>query len=104
MTTAQKASLSSFDDETARKEEMKHLEGKKRESQIASEVQRLRQNKDKVAEMRNQDQLRTQMDMMNKSGNQKLAAGIAARLDASKDAFGRPVTNESLIREQVARD
>jgi hypothetical protein len=68
MTEAQRASLASFDDETARYEEMKHLQAKKRDQQINDEVRRLRSNKDKVADMREQDAMRTHRDHLNKGG------------------------------------
>merc|ERR1712110_37309 len=71
MTEAQRASLASFDDEQARLEEMKHLKAKRQEQQISDEVRKLRQNRDKVADMRTQEQMRTHMNVLNKQGNAK---------------------------------
>merc|ERR1719361_2579203 len=68
MTDAQKAALASFDDERARREEIKHLQAKKQEMQITDEVRRMRSNKDKVEEMKHQERLRVQMTMLNRSG------------------------------------
>merc|ERR1712217_742481 len=68
MTDAQKASFASFDDETARREEIKHLQAKKQDQQITDEVRRMRLNKAKVEEMRHQELLRTQRDILNTAG------------------------------------
>mmetsp|Transcript_60544 Transcript_60544/g.177001 ORF Transcript_60544/g.177001 Transcript_60544/m.177001 type:complete len:283 (+) Transcript_60544:51-899(+) len=81
MTDAQKAALASFDDERARREEIKHLQAKKQELQITDEVRRMRQDKTKVEEMKHQRLLQVQMDVLNKSGNTKEASKIAERLD-----------------------
>jgi len=88
---ARQLALTSFDDELARKEEFKHLQAKKHEQSINDEVRKLRANKEKVNEMRHQDQLRVHMDQLNRVGATKLADNIAGRLDASKDEFGRPL-------------
>merc|ERR1719343_1152380 len=80
MTEAQKAALASFDDEKARREEIKHLQAKKQDDIITSEVRKMRVNKAKVEEMKSQERLRTQMDMMNKAGNFKEASKIKDRL------------------------
>eukprot|EP00927_Polykrikos_kofoidii_P076700 TRINITY_DN73747_c0_g1_i1.p1 TRINITY_DN73747_c0_g1~~TRINITY_DN73747_c0_g1_i1.p1 ORF type:complete len:311 (-),score=102.03 TRINITY_DN73747_c0_g1_i1:105-1010(-) len=90
MTDAQKAALASFDDESARRHEIKHLQAKKQEQQVNDEIKRLRGDKEKVTEMRHQDHLRSQMDMLNRAGLTGNASKIAARLDPNKDDFGRP--------------
>lgn len=89
MSDSQRTAFASFDDERARREEITLLRAKKQEEQITDEVRRMRQNKDKVAEMNHQQRLRTQMDMLNKSGHTKEATKIAERLDPSRDDFGR---------------
>eukprot|EP00928_Gymnodinium_smaydae_P072923 TRINITY_DN56202_c0_g1_i1.p1 TRINITY_DN56202_c0_g1~~TRINITY_DN56202_c0_g1_i1.p1 ORF type:complete len:291 (-),score=109.64 TRINITY_DN56202_c0_g1_i1:43-915(-) len=83
MSDAQRASLASFDDESARKQEIKHLQAKKAEAQMTSELNRLRQDKSKVDEMKSQNQLRSQMDMMLKAGHHKTAEKLKGRLDGS---------------------
>mmetsp|Transcript_9697 Transcript_9697/g.17030 ORF Transcript_9697/g.17030 Transcript_9697/m.17030 type:complete len:281 (-) Transcript_9697:94-936(-) len=76
MTEAQRASLTSFDDEQARREEIKHIQARKQEQQIADEVKKMRTNKSKVEDMRKQDILRTQRDMLNKAGHTEEAKKI----------------------------
>merc|ERR1719291_134972 len=71
MSDAQKAALASFDDEKARREEIKHLQAKKHDDIITNEVRKLRVDKAKAEEMKSQDRLRTQMDMLNRTGNVK---------------------------------
>merc|ERR1719231_1841893 len=85
MSEAARASLTSFDDETARKEEFKHLQAKKHEQQISEEVRKLRANREKVEEMRNQNNLRTHMDHLRKQGAEDSAAKIKDRLNPNKD-------------------
>jgi len=80
MSDAQKAALASFDDEKARREEIKHLQAKKQDDYITSEVKKMRANKAKVEEMKTQERLRTQMDMLNKAGLSKEATKIKDRL------------------------
>mmetsp|Transcript_84638 Transcript_84638/g.274188 ORF Transcript_84638/g.274188 Transcript_84638/m.274188 type:complete len:311 (-) Transcript_84638:50-982(-) len=101
MSDAQKAALASFDDERARREEIKHLQAKKQEMQITDEVRRMRQDKTKVEEMKHQDRLRTQMDILNKSGHAREAGKIAERLDPGKDELGRPITPFTLARQKM---
>lgn len=101
MSAAAKASLTSFDDESARKEEFKHLQAKKQEQALNDEVRKLRANKDKVQEMRNQDQLRTHMDQLNRQGNTKEAEKIAKRLDHTVDDFGRKLTPMSAAMQKI---
>merc|ERR1712054_311812 len=55
MTDAQRASLASFDDESARKEEQKANEAKKQEKALQEQLERLRADKSKVANMRKQE-------------------------------------------------
>mmetsp|Transcript_67017 Transcript_67017/g.178487 ORF Transcript_67017/g.178487 Transcript_67017/m.178487 type:complete len:239 (-) Transcript_67017:221-937(-) len=85
MTDAQKAALASFDDERARREEIKHLQAKKQDMQINEEVRRMRVDKSKVEEMKHQRLLKVQMDVLNKSGHTKEASKIADRLDPTKE-------------------
>merc|ERR1719361_2200828 len=85
MTDAQKAALASFDDERARREEIKHMQAKKQEMTITDEVRKMRTDKGKVEEMKHQELLRTQMEMLNKSGHTKEASKIAERLDPGRD-------------------
>merc|ERR1712137_1368977 len=73
MTEAQKAALASFDDEKARREEIKHLQAKKQEDMITNEVRKMRTDKTKVAEMKKQDHLRAHMDLLNKAGHSDAA-------------------------------
>merc|ERR1711976_600660 len=47
MSEAQRISLASFDDERARREEIKHLQAKKQEEMLNSEVGKLREDKKK---------------------------------------------------------
>jgi len=90
MNEAQRAALASFDDESARRNEIKNLQAKKQEAMINNELSRMRVDSSKVKDMRSQDQLRTHMDQLNKAGNIKEADKIKARLDPSMDQFGRP--------------
>lgn len=85
MTDAQRAALASFDDERARREEIKHLQAKKQEAQINDEVRKMRQDRSKVDDMKHQTLLRTQMDVLNKSGHMKEASKIAERLAPGED-------------------
>merc|ERR1712187_525565 len=73
MSEAQRASLASFDDESARKHEIKALQAKKQEEQLNNEVKKLRADNKKVEEMRKQDFLRNQLELTYKSGNIKEA-------------------------------
>ncbi|CAK9036144.1 unnamed protein product [Durusdinium trenchii] len=82
--TALQSSLASFDDEKARRDEVLALRAKKQESQISSEVQRLRMNKDKAEEMKHQAVLKTQAAMLNKAGQVEAAGKINQRLDPNK--------------------
>mmetsp|Transcript_110480 Transcript_110480/g.236077 ORF Transcript_110480/g.236077 Transcript_110480/m.236077 type:complete len:328 (-) Transcript_110480:161-1144(-) len=104
MSEAQRASLASFDDEAARREEIKHVQAKKQEQAINDEVRKMRQNKDKVAEMKHQEMLRTQMDMLNKSGNTQKASQIAGRLDPGKDDLGRPLTPMNAVMQKLREE
>lgn len=92
MSEAQRASLASFDDESARKHEMKAQAAKKQEEQLQGEVRRMRGDKLKVEAMRAQGQLRTQLDMMQRAGNTKEADKLKSRLDSTLDDFGRKLT------------
>jgi len=83
MTETQRAALASFDDERARREEIKHLQAKKQEAAITDEVRRMKADKGKVEEMKHQGRLRVQMDMLTKSGFQTEANKIADRLAPS---------------------
>merc|ERR1740121_2098245 len=85
MSDAGKASLASFDDEAARRKEIRHQQAKRQEQQINDEVRRMRGDKDKVEEMRHQATLRQHMDTLNRSGRTEEASKIAARLAPSKD-------------------
>merc|ERR1712151_730520 len=80
MTDAQKASLTSFDDEKARREEIKHLQAKKQEEMITTEVREMKADKEKVSNMQTQARLKTQMDMLHKAGHSKEAQKIADRI------------------------
>mmetsp|Transcript_15014 Transcript_15014/g.52703 ORF Transcript_15014/g.52703 Transcript_15014/m.52703 type:complete len:290 (+) Transcript_15014:94-963(+) len=80
MSEAHSAALASFDDEKARREEVKHLQAKKHEEMITSEVRKMKGDKEKVQNMQTQARLRTQMDMLYKAGHTKEADKIAARL------------------------
>jgi len=73
MDDAQRASLASFDDESARRHEIKALQAKKAEQQLTNEVKKLRADNKKVEEMRKQDFLRNQLELTYKSGNIKEA-------------------------------
>lgn len=99
MTEAQRASLASFDDERARREEIRQQQLKKQEMQVTEEVRKMRGNKQKVDEMRHQSQLRTQMDMLHKTGHSKEAEKIAARLNPGLDEFGRPLTARTMAQQ-----
>merc|ERR1711957_1114281 len=59
MSDAAKGSMVSFDDEKARREEIKHIQAKKQEDQITNEVRRMRTDKTKVSEMKSQTMLKT---------------------------------------------
>merc|ERR1712217_74823 len=89
MDEAQRAALASFDDESARRNEVRNLQAKKQEQLIQSEVAKMRADKVKVDEMRHQQSLRIHMDQLNKAGNTQEAEKIKSRLDASKDRRGR---------------
>lgn len=80
MTDAQKASLTSFDDEKARREEMKHLEAKKQEERVTNEVRKMRGDKDKVARMNKEDHLKAHMETLQKAGHHKAASKLAEKL------------------------
>merc|ERR1712157_673176 len=54
MDDAQRASLASFDDESARRHEIKALQAKEAEQQLTNEVKKLRADNKKVEEMRKQ--------------------------------------------------
>jgi len=86
MSEAQKAALASFDDEKARKEEIKHLQAKKHEDAITKEVQKFRTDKAKVEEMKTQERLRTQVEMLNKAGLSKEAEKIKQKMVVYEDA------------------
>mmetsp|Transcript_82383 Transcript_82383/g.191327 ORF Transcript_82383/g.191327 Transcript_82383/m.191327 type:complete len:295 (+) Transcript_82383:59-943(+) len=101
MSDAQKAALASFDDERARREEIKHLQAKKQEMQITDEVRRMRQDKGKVEDMKHQERLKVQMGMLNKSGHTKEASKIAERLDPGRDESGRPITASTIARQKM---
>merc|ERR1719277_1168719 len=101
MTDAQKASLTSFDDEKARREEIKHLQAKKQEDMITSEVRKMRTDKAKVTEMKHQEHLKTHMDILQKTGHSREAQKIAERLDPGKDELGRPLTAQTLARQKL---
>jgi len=79
MSDAQRAALASFDDESARKHEIKAMQAKKQEQQIQDEVRRMRSDKLKVSEMRQQAALNNQIDMLNKAGNVKAAEKLRDR-------------------------
>merc|ERR1712039_215365 len=85
MDEAAKIAMASFDDERARKEEIKHLQAKKAEELLSSEVGRLRIDKKKAEEMKHQERLREQRDMLNKSGHTDKAAEINRRLAPGSD-------------------
>jgi len=85
MDDAGKAALASFDDEAARREEIRHQQAKKQEQALQDEVRRMRGDKSKVEEMRHQSQLRTHMDQLNRAGQTEQAAKIAARLAPSTE-------------------
>merc|ERR1712187_725696 len=76
MSEDQRAALASFDDESARRHEIKALKAKQDEEKLNNEVRRLRHDKSKVDDMNRQKFLRTQIDMMNKSGNMKEAEKV----------------------------
>jgi len=80
MTEAHKSALASFDDEKARKEEIKHLQAKKQEEMITTEVRKMKANKEKVSDMQTQARLRTQIDMLLKAGLKKDAEKLQAKL------------------------
>merc|ERR1719343_226107 len=80
MTEAQKSALASFDDEKARREEIKHLQAKKAEDTITKEVRKMRTDKAKVEEMKTRERLKTQMDMLNKAGLSKEADKLKNKL------------------------
>merc|ERR1712060_564458 len=88
MDDAQRAALTSFDDEKARREEIKHLQAKKQEDLITNEVRKMRTDKGKVAEMKHQENLKTHMDILNKTGHSREAQKIADRLNPGKDELG----------------
>jgi len=90
MTADQKASLASFDDEGARKSEIKHLQAKRQEQSINDEFMRLRADREKVSEMRHQDQMKAHMNMAYRQGHTEVADKLKGRMDPSKDEFGRP--------------
>merc|ERR1712014_30788 len=79
MSEAQRAALASFDDESARKHEIKALQAKKAEEQLNNEVRRLRQDRSKADDMNRQAFLKTQIEMMNKSANMKEADKVKSR-------------------------
>jgi len=83
MSETGKAALASFDDEAARRDEIRHQQAKKQEQQINDEVRRMRGDKGKVEEMRHQSQLKHHMDQLNRSGQTEEAAKIASRLAPS---------------------
>mmetsp|Transcript_91886 Transcript_91886/g.163582 ORF Transcript_91886/g.163582 Transcript_91886/m.163582 type:complete len:289 (-) Transcript_91886:117-983(-) len=85
--TAQKSSLVSFDDEKARRDEIMAHKAKKAESLVSQEVNALRMNKEKAADMKNQAILQTQRDMLNKVGRGDAAAKINDRLNPNKVDF-----------------
>jgi hypothetical protein len=85
MDDAGKAALASFDDEAARREEIRHNQAKKQEQALQDEVRKMRGDKGKVEEMRHQSQLRQHMDQLNRSGQTEEAAKIAARLAPSTE-------------------
>ncbi len=101
MDDARKVSLSCFDDEQARREEMKHLQAQRQEMQLNEDIRKVKASKEKVSEMRHQDSLRLQMDQLNKSGNTKKAVEIATRLDVSKDSSGHSLTPRSMAMEKI---
>mmetsp|Transcript_22802 Transcript_22802/g.45839 ORF Transcript_22802/g.45839 Transcript_22802/m.45839 type:complete len:359 (+) Transcript_22802:38-1114(+) len=80
MSEAQKAALACFDDEKARREEIKHLQAKKQEDIVTNEVRRMRADKTKVESMKKQEKLRTQIEMLNKAGLSKEAEKVKSKL------------------------
>lgn len=85
--TALQSSLASFDDEKARRDEVLALRAKKQESQISSEVHRLRMNKEKAEDMKHQALLKTQQSMLSKAGQVEAAGKISERLNPNKVDF-----------------
>merc|ERR1712085_127982 len=81
MSEAQKGSMVSFDDEKARREEIKHIQAKKQEDQITNEVRRMRTDKTKVSEMKSQTMLKTKIDMLQKSGFTKEADKLIRKMN-----------------------
>eukprot|EP00929_Paragymnodinium_shiwhaense_P059218 TRINITY_DN2964_c0_g1_i3.p1 TRINITY_DN2964_c0_g1~~TRINITY_DN2964_c0_g1_i3.p1 ORF type:complete len:138 (+),score=53.24 TRINITY_DN2964_c0_g1_i3:300-713(+) len=69
MTDAQRASLASFDDESARKEEHKAHMAKKQEQALQEQLQRLRGDKAKVQAMRQQELDSSHKSLLEKHGH-----------------------------------
>merc|ERR1712039_1012508 len=82
---AQRASLASFDDERARKEEIKTLQAKKESDALSSELGKLRMDKQKAEAMQQQERLRAQRDLLNKAGHSEKAAELNNRLRPGED-------------------
>jgi len=98
MTESQKAALASFDDERARKEEIRNLQARKQETMLKDEVSRMRMDANKVEEMKHQERLKVQMTTLNRTGNYEQAAKIGERLDPNRDEFGRPMSGSKAGR------
>jgi len=83
----QRSSMVSFDDEKARRDEVMAMKAKKAESLVSQELQSLRNNKEKAADMQNQARLNAQRDMLQKVGHGDAAAKISDRLNPNKVNF-----------------